>query len=379
VSARKYKGTWWVDFYFGGKRIRRKSPINTKRGAEEHEQRLFQRLREGLPIDEESAPVTAMPLFKTFAEEFMSSYVKANNKKSTQQEKRCIFDHHLLPAFGERPLDEVRERDIEMFKATLVDKGLSAKRQKNILAVLSRMLRYAREVAVLTTAPLIRMPKVPPTTMDFLSDHDFARLCTAAEATPGRLAMVLIAGEAGLRKGELLALEWDDLDLGIGTSSITVMRSVWHDNESGEHVGSPKSGRLRKVPMTDRLRRALLAHRSLRGKRVFCKDDGSGLTPGQLEVALRNTCTRARMRQIGWHVLRHTFGSHLAQRGASPKAIQELMGHSDFVTTMRYMHLAPAHHREAIGLLESGLSLRSTVAPLTLWAPAPGTSPPHHS
>lgn len=136
-------------------------------------------------------------------------------------------------------------------------------------------------------------------------------------------------------EGEILALEWGDLDLGAGTSSITVTRNVWHDNESSEHVGSPKGGRMRRVPMTDRLRRALLTHRSLRGTRVFCKQDGSELTPGQLEVALRVTCSRARIRQIGWHVLRHTFGSHLAQRGASPKAIQELMGHSDIATTMR--------------------------------------------
>ncbi|MDB4976879.1 MAG: phage integrase family site specific recombinase [Myxococcaceae bacterium] len=285
----------------------------------------------------------------------------ANNKKSTQTEKRCILDHHLLPAFGERKLDEVRERDIEQLKAALVDKGLSAKRAKNILAVLSRMLRYAREVGVLKAAPLIRMPKVPPTSMDFLSD-EYARLCSTAQRDPDRLAMLLVAGDAGLRKGEILALEWGDLDLGVGTSSMMVTRNVWHDNESSEHVGSPKGGRMRRVPMTDRLRRALLAHRSLRSTRVFCKEDGSGLTPGQLEVALRVTCSRARMRQIGWHVLRHTFGSHLAQRGASPKAIQELMGHSDIATTMRYMHLAPAHHREAISLLEMAPTPRAASA-----------------
>jgi site-specific recombinase XerD len=61
---------------------------------------------------------------------------------------------------------------------------------------------------------------------------------------------------------------------------------------------------------------------------------------------------RAGLRPIGWHDLRHTFCSHLAMRGASPKAIQELAGHSDLKTTMRYMHLAPSHLREAIHLLE---------------------------
>jgi integrase len=303
-----------------------------------------------MPLDQRDPNITEVPTFNAFAEEFMGSYVKANNKQSVQQEKRCIFDHHLLPAFGERPLDQVHERDIEGFKAALIDKGLSAKRAKNILAVLSKMLRYAREVRVLKEVPHIRMPKVPPRSMDFLTDDEYARLCSAASSEPDRLAILLVAGDAGLRRGEILALEWGDLDLGAGV--IVVTRSVWHDNSSTEHVGSPKSGRMRKVPMTQRLRQALLAHRHLRGRRVFCTVGGTGLTPGQLEVALRVLCTRARMRQIGWHVLRHTFGSHLAQRGASPKAIQELMGHSDIATTMRYMHLAPAQHREAIALLE---------------------------
>ncbi len=103
--------------------------------------------------------------------------------------------------------------------------------------------------------------------------------------------------------------------------------------------------------MTARLVSSLKAHRHLRGERIFCNDDGTELTPGQLEVTLRTACRRAGLRQIGWHVLRHTFGSTLAQRGAAPKAIQELMGHSDMATTMRYMHLAPAHHVEAIRLL----------------------------
>jgi integrase len=339
-----------VDFYVGTSRIRRKAPVNTRRGAEEHEQRLRQRHLAGVPLDESEPAVTEVPTFKAFAEEFMSSYVKANNKQSVQQEKRCIFDHHLLPAFGETRLDQVREREIEGFKAALIDKGLSAKRAKNILAVLSKMLRYAREVRVLKEIPYIRMPKVPPRSMDFLTDDEYGRLYSAATSERDRVAMLLLAGDAGLRKGEILALEWGDLDLGAG--AILVTRSVWHDNSSDEHVDSPKGGRMRKVPMTHRLRQALLAHRHLRGRRVFCTVDGTGLTPGQLEVVLRVLCNRARMRQIGWHVLRHTFGSHLAQRGASPKAIQELMGHSDIVTTMRYMHLAPAHHREAIALLE---------------------------
>ena len=114
--------------------------------------------------------------------------------------------------------------------------------------------------------------------------------------------------------------------------------------------------------MTKRLASALRAHRHLRGERVFCTDNGAELTPGATEAAIRFACRRADIRQIGWHVLRHTFGSHLAQRGASPKVIQELMGRSDIATTMRYMHLAPSHHREAVALLDAAPGQRAPLA-----------------
>ncbi len=251
---------------------------------------------------------------------------------------------------GTKRLDLVGEREIERLKANALSRGITAKRLKNILAVLSKMLRYAEEVRVLERAPKIRMPKIAPVAFDFLDDGEYARVLCAAEYDAQRHTLVMLAGETGLRKGELLALEWDDVDLVART--ISVRRSVWYDNESRAHVGAPKSGRERKIPMTDRLHDRLRGHRHLRGRRVFCNDDGSPLTPGQIESALATVCRRAGLREIGWHVLRHSFASHLAQRGASPKAIQELLGHSEMGTTMRYMHLAPAHHREAIALLQ---------------------------
>ena len=75
-------------------------------------------------------------------------------------------------------------------------------------------------------------------------------------------------------------------------------------------------------------------------------------TQSAIEAALRFACKRSGLRPIGSHVLRHTFCSHLAMRGAAPKAIQELAGHSTLSMTLRYMHLAPSALREAIGLLD---------------------------
>ena len=331
-------------------RIRKKSPVDTKRGAEEFERLLRERLFKGLPLDGSDPKTTTIPTFAAFAEEFLETYVVNNNKPSERESKRSILRMHLVPVLGKLRLDLVREREIEHLKAHVLKRGVTPKRLKNILAVLSKLLRYAAEIGLIESAPRVRMPKLPPTQFDFLADDEYERLLRAAESDPLRYALIAVAREAGLRKGEILALEWGDVDLVART--LTVRRSVWYDNQSVAHVGAPKSGRERRIPMTERLHATLTKHRHLRGRRVFCNDDGSPLTPGQVESYLATTCRRAGLRTIGWHVLRHTFASHLAQRGASPKAIQELLGHSEMGTTMRYMHLAPAHHREAVALLD---------------------------
>jgi Phage integrase family/Putative transposase len=81
----------------------------------------------------------------------------------------------------------------------------------------------------------------------------------------------------------------------------------------------------------------------------LCHQDGKPLTQSAIEAALRFGCKRAGLRSIGSHVLRHTFCSHLAMRGAAPKAIQELVGHSTLTMTLRYMHLAPSAASSRMG------------------------------
>jgi site-specific recombinase XerD len=83
------------------------------------------------------------------------------------------------------------------------------------------------------------------------------------------------------------------------------------------------------------------------------QDDGSPLTEGVVQGFVRRAARRAGLTNNGPHMLRHTFCSHLARRGAAARAIQELAGHADLTTTQRYMHLTPAAIDSAIRLLES--------------------------
>jgi len=86
--------------------------------------------------------------------------------------------------------------------------------------------------------------------------------------------------------------------------------------------------------------------------RVLCCDDGTPLTRQTVQSRMLGAARRAKLPNSGVHILRHTFCSHLAMRGAQAKAIQELAGHQDLSTTQRYMHLSPAALDAAIPLLD---------------------------
>jgi integrase len=349
MAVRKIRNKWYVDFRFQHpdgrvERVRKCSPISSKAGCEEYERLL----RTQMLAPAVSVQPKEVPRFAAFAALFMKTYAAANNKPSERAAKESILKHHLLPAFGDSRCDEIRTLAIEAFKAAKLAAGLGCKRVNNLLACLSKILNYAKETEVIATAPKIKFLKLPPPKFDFLTFEELERLLYAVQDDASRRAMFLLGAEAGLRQGEIIALEWDDVDFVAGV--LTVRKSSWRGI-----IGSPKSGSDRKIPMTERLSMALKKVRHLRGSWVFCSDDGKPqLTPSAFESALRYACRRAGLRRIFSHVLRHTFCSHLAMRGAAPKAIQELAGHATVSMTMRYMHLAPVTLHETIKLLNSG-------------------------
>ena len=142
-------------------------------------------------------------------------------------------------------------------------------------------------------------------------------LMIARKRGPETHLMVLLGGDAGLRLGEIVALEWNDVDL--RARRLTVQRSDWRG-----HVTVPKGGRTRQVPTTQRLTIALKAFRHLRSDRAFCLPDGAPITRDRVIKAIRGAQRLAGLRQSGVHLLRHTFCSHLAMKSAPARAIQEL-------------------------------------------------------
>jgi len=185
----------------------------------------------------------------------------------------------------------------------------------------------------------------PDPKWDFLSPAESTQLL-AAERDPEKRTFLLFALRTGARAGEQLALEWGDIDF--ANKQVALRRSM----ALGQVVPT-KSGRERRVPFTDELAAALKAHRHLRSKLVFCRDDGSPLTLRHLLTTLRSACRRAGLRQLRWRDMRHSFGSQLAMAGVPLRQVQVWLGHSSIVTTQRYVHLAPGGGRELIGALDS--------------------------
>jgi integrase len=133
-----------------------------------------------------------------------------------------------------------------------------------------------------------------------------------------------------MRLGEIIGLHWSDLDLVRGR--LNVNRTIWRGKPN-----SPKGGRARTIDLPVSVIDALKAHRHLKGPWVFCQANGNLLTPGLLKWPLTRALRVAGISRpegvIGWHDLRHTYGSHLAMRGVPLRVIQELMGHASMEMT----------------------------------------------
>jgi integrase len=292
------------------------------------------------------------PTVASLAKEFLETYAAPNNKPSEVKSKKMILDLHLVSTLGRLQFDQVGAAEIERYKAEKLREGLSPKTANNHLIVLRRMFAVAEEWGLTDRIPRVRWLKVQDSEFDFLTFDEARSLVAAAEGE--WKTMILVAARVGLRRGELLALRWRDVDL--GASKVIVRQSVW----SGI-VGATKGWRAREIDLSPETVAALKAHRHLRGELVFCNGDGSMLTKNQCRRPLYDACTRAVLRKIGWHVLRHTFASHLVMRGAPIKVVQELLGHRDITTTMRYAHLSPESRRDAVALLDTNASREATI------------------
>lgn len=350
---RDSRGVWRyrkvVKFPDGTKeRIFGTPPRNTKQAAERAEREHIDRAlaewdaRQRNPEPEAPAEREEVPTFKSWFEgRFMREWVVGRkNKPSEVQSKSSIFRVHLDGAFGPMRLNEIDVGVVARFRAELIESGLSDKRINNILAVLSKALRYAQDVQLIDRAPRVGLLKIERPEIECWDFEQYGRILLAAkhEGEPWYVAS-LLAGDAGLRIGEIRALRWrEDVDLVAGTVTI-------NQQMRNGILGTPKGRTRRAVPMTDRLRAALKALPVVRTGNVVRNPDGTVIRDGQASHAARRICRKAGLPESGWHRLRHSFGTHAAMFGANPWRLMTWMGHKRIDETMLYVHFAENHMR----------------------------------
>jgi integrase len=231
---------------------------------------------------------------------FIEGYARANRQKhSTIISKESVLRIYLVPRFGQRQLDTLTNKDIQRLKVDL--KELSTKTVNNVLTVFNKLLKVAVEWGVLDKLPVtIKLLKASKPTMLFYDFEEYERLVEAASKLDWRIqAMVLLGGDAGLRSGEILALEWTDVDFRRG--QLHIRQSEWPG-----YVTVPKGGRDRRVPLTKRLASLLAANRHLKGPRVLYRDNGQPATRAAVSRWMAKAQKRAGLPVTrALHVLRH--------------------------------------------------------------------------
>jgi integrase len=270
-------------------------------------------------------------------------YVEHDRKRrpSTVRDYRIVVERVLVPALGDAPLQVLTSAHVDAFRSMLVEEGrLSARTINKYLALIHGILKRAQRAYGLSAnaaAGVERQPARRSGEFEVLSTEEVQALVRAA-ASPQDAALYATAAYAGLRLGELRALRWRDVDF--AKRLIHVRRSYVQHSES-----TPKSGRVRSVPMTDQVARALdqLSLRKLATSEqdlVFCNELGRHFEDSALRRRFYAARERAAIKPIRFHDLRHTFGT-LAVQVFPLSDVKAYMGHSDISTTMIYVHHVP--------------------------------------
>ncbi len=275
--------------------------------------------------------------FSAFADLYLE-YAKTK-KRSWKRDRGALKPAKAF--FCPKRLDEITAWDIERYRAMRA-KTVSKATINRDLALLKHLFQIAIEWGLLKENPArgIKLYKEEERAMRVLTLEEERALYTSAAVHLKPL--LIIALNTGLRRGELLSLQWDRVDL--HTRTLTA-----------EHT---KSGRVRHIPLNDLCWNALHELPGPRRGHVFTF---GGKSIQNVRRAFEGAVRRSGIKPCRLHDLRHTFATRLVLAGVDLPTVKELLGHSNISTTMKYAHPGPEHRRAAVNrLLFSCYGFRQT-------------------
>lgn len=328
MAIYKKRDDWYIDYYVDGRRRREKvgpskslaKEVLSKRLAELAERRFFpERQAAARPV-----------LFRDFMEKYWERHWGRLRGKGGVYIKR-----DLLAAFGAKPLERITAGALQDYYNAKRDKTSAATANRHI-ARLGHVFNSARkwkDFAGPNPADDVEKEREENHMTRFLSQEEIAKLLPVCG--PRIQPVVVCAIHTGMRRGEILGLRWENVDLEVGV--IYVLQS--------------KSGKSREVPLTPQLTSVLRALGPRTEGRVF---DLSEIT---LKRHFQRALRRAGVANCRFHDLRHTFASHFAMTAGDLLALQRILGHSSIKMTQRYAHLSKAHLAREMKAFAEGLPL----------------------
>lgn len=391
IDLRPYRhkpDTWEADvtMLVQGQEVRRrwKSPMPSRLASERwaREKALGFLARGAKPKKTIEEPAKKeIPTLNKFADLWVERYVVANRlKPSTTDDYREDLQAHLLPVLGELRLDQIDAEAVQRFKAARTDRMAST--VNKILGRLKTMLRSAVEWGVIASVPPIKRLKEPKLEKPHYTQADDEKFLAAAKDADLKLyTVILLADDAGMRHGEIIALRKEDIRLDDGPlGSIVISWSSYNGQ-----INPTKGNRCRRVPLTPRLRQALLEFLpTVQGPLVVLSKKGQPIRSEQpLRMWLRELQDELGLKR-GVHILRHTFATQALQNGATLREVQSFMGHANIATTQVYLHTDSDNLDQAMLKVARGRGAASASTPAkgparasrTRRSPGETTSPP---
>jgi integrase len=326
-----------------------------------------EKLKIALREQQQGTLVTArQQTVKQFLERWVEEVYKPTVKLVSYVDARSIINHHLIPAFGHVSLQKLTPEMIHAVYRQKLDEGLKPATIGCIHKFLCRALEDAVKFGLVArnVSKLVTLPRIERYEAQALTLEQAEKLLEAARGMSIE-TLLLLALTTGMRRGELLALRWVDVDFVGGT--VFVHRTVARVGNYGlvENEPKTKSSR-RRIVLPSVAIEALRKHQSQQEQLkmaagdswhdkgiVFSSASGGFIEPVLLLRWFDRLLTQAALPRIRFHDLRHSAATILLATGVNPKEVQERLGHSSIVMTMDvYGHVIPSMHHEAANKID---------------------------